>query len=55
MENIKALHEVFWGSSLLELKKSLPSHAIGAWFEPIVPKEMRGNVIKLEVPNAFFL
>jgi len=54
VENIKALHEVFWGSSLLELKKSLPSHAIGAWFEPIVPKEMRGNVIKLEVPNAFF-
>lgn len=54
MENINALHESFWGSSLLELKKTLPSHAIGAWFEPIVPKEMRGNVIKLEVPNSFF-
>jgi chromosomal replication initiator protein len=36
------------------LKKTLPSHAVGAWFEPIMPKEIRGNVIKLEVPNAFF-
>ena len=36
------------------LKKTLPSHAVGAWFEPIMPKGMRGNVIKLEVPNAFF-
>ena len=32
----------------------MPSHAVGAWFEPIMPKGMRGNVIKLEVPNAFF-
>ena len=54
MENIKTLHESFWESSLLKLKKTLPSHAIGAWFEPIVPKAMSGNVIKLEVPNAFF-
>ena len=54
MENIKTLHESFWKSSLLKLKKTLPSHAIGAWFEPIVPIAMSGNVIKLEVPNAFF-
>ena len=54
MENIKPLHESVWESSLLVLKKTLPSHAVGAWFEPIMPKEMRGNVIKLEVPNAFF-
>ena len=54
MENIKPLHELIWESSLLMLKKTLPSHAVGAWFEPIMPKEMRGNVIKLEVPNAFF-
>ena len=54
MENIKPLHESIWESSLLMLKKTLPSHAVGAWFEPIMPKEMRGNVIKLEVPNAFF-
>ena len=53
MENIKTLHESIWESSLLKLKKTLPSHAIGAWFEPIMPKAMRGNVIKLEVPNAF--
>ena len=54
MENIKPLHESIWESSLLMLNKTLPSHAVGAWFEPIMPKEMRGNVIKLEVPNAFF-
>lgn len=54
MENIKPLHESIWESSLLMLKKTLPSHAVGAWFEPIMPKGMRGNVIKLEVPNAFF-
>jgi len=54
VENIKTLHESFWKSSLLKLKKTLPSHAIGAWFEPIVPIAMSGNVIKLEVPNAFF-
>ena len=54
MENIKPLHESIWESSLLMLKKTLPSHAVGAWFEPIMPKGMRGNVIMLEVPNAFF-
>ena len=54
MDNLKSLHESVWEASFLRLKKTLPSHAIGAWFEPIVPKEMRGNLIKLQVPNAFF-
>ena len=36
------------------LKKSLPEHAIGAWFEPLKPVEFSGNKLILEVPNQFF-
>ncbi len=54
MENIKKSYETLWNSSLMYLKKIMPAHAISAWFEPVVPLGMRGNVIKLQVPNSFF-
>lgn len=43
-----------WGGVLSSLRKTLPSHALSAWFEPVDPIGFSGDKILLEVPNQFF-
>ena len=43
-----------WGGALSSLRKTLPSHALSAWFEPVDPIGFSGDKILLEVPNQFF-
>ena len=54
MENKKTNYLAVWEVAYNFLKKSLPEHAIGAWFEPLKPVEFSGNKLILEVPNQFF-
>ena len=56
MDNNKLSHVSLWGSVLDGLKDVLPDHAVGAWFDPIVPVEIKdGKTLVLEVPSKFFL
>ena len=43
-----------WSGVLSSLRKTLPSHALSAWFEPVDPIGFSGDKILLEVPNQFF-
>ena len=43
-----------WAGVLSSLRKTLPSHALSAWFEPVDPIGFSGDKILLEVPNQFF-
>ena len=54
MENKKTNYLAVWEVAYSHLKRSLPEHAIGAWFEPLKPVELSGNELILEVPNQFF-
>ena len=56
MDNNKLSHVWLWESVLNGLKDVLPDHAVGAWFDPIVPVEIKdGKTLVLEVPSKFFL
>ena len=55
MENIKNNVVGAWSQVHSHLEKTLPGHAIHAWFDPIVPVGFRENSFLLEVPNQFFL
>ena len=47
-------HKDLWNSIYSKLTKSLPTHAINTWFEPIVPIALTDNELVLEVPSQFF-
>ena len=47
-------HIDVWAGVLSSLRKTLPSHALSAWFEPVDPIGFSGDKILLEVPNQFF-
>jgi len=55
VDNIKKNVADAWFQVHGHLEKTLPGHAIHAWFEPIVPVGFRENSFFLEVPNQFFL
>lgn len=43
-----------WQPVLDALQRSLPEQAFHTWFEPLVPLEMREDVLLLRVPNRFY-
>ena len=55
MENIKYNVVRAWSQVHNHLEKTLPGHAIHAWFDPIVPVDFKESSFFLEVPNQFFL
>ena len=55
MDSIKKDVTGAWSQVHDHLEKTLPGHAIHAWFEPIVPVGFREKSFFLEVPNQFFL
>ena len=54
MENLKDNHVSVWERASGVLKSMLPSHAVHAWIEPIVSKDLKNNTLILAVPNRFF-
>ena len=47
-------HNVLWNTALESLEKSIPGHAISAWFESLKPVGFSGGKkIIIEVPNKF--
>ena len=56
MDNNNLRHVSLWGFVLNGLKDVLPDHAVSAWFDPVVPVEIKdGKTLVLEVPSKFFL
>src|SRR5690554_4839673 len=43
-----------WGNCLSFIKDNIQSQAFKTWFEPIVPVELAGNVLHIQVPSKFF-
>ena len=54
MENINKHHIVIWREAYDFLKSTLPSHAVHAWFDPVVSTGFERNTLLLSVPNQFF-
>ena len=54
MDNNSLTKNKIWDRAFSNLEKTLPGHAISAWFEPIKPIGLVDNEISLEVPNQFF-
>ena len=47
-------HDKLWQAIYDELAKTLPTHAINTWFEPVIPIAFSNSELVLEVPSQFF-
>lgn len=48
------MHEEIWNRCLKFIKDNLPDVNYVTWFEPIVPLKIKGEVLTIQVPSAFF-
>ena len=44
-----------WKNQKKEIKSKIPDHAYSTWVDPIKLIGFNDNVLKIEVPNQFFL
>ena len=44
-----------WKQTKKEIKSKIPDHAYSTWVDPIKLIGFNDNVLRLEVPNQFFL
>lgn len=56
VDNLKLseLNEV-WKTCLSLIKKDVPALTYNTWFIPIKPVSFKSNVLKIQVPNSFFI
>jgi chromosomal replication initiator protein len=45
----------FWRGCLDDLATRLPSQSMETWFRPILPRDLGGGRLRLEVPSQFFV
>ncbi len=43
-----------WGSCLRSIAAEIGEQSFKTWFQPIVPVELKGNVLTIQVPSAYF-
>jgi chromosomal replication initiator protein len=43
-----------WQNCLRVIKDIIPAKQFKTWFEPIVPRRLKNNVLTIEVPSSFF-
>ncbi len=44
----------FWRGCLEDLSSRLPTQSMETWFRPILPRDLEGGRLRLEVPSQFF-
>ena len=43
-----------WNRCLQVIRENVPEQSFKTWFEPIVPQQLSGNVLTIQVPSQFF-
>lgn len=46
---------IVWGDFLRIIKENVPTITFNTWFLPIKPVEIDGSILKIQVPNSFFI
>lgn len=47
--------KLIWGDFLRIIKENVPTITFNTWFLPIKPIEINNSVLKIQVPNSFFI
>ncbi|WP_027000615.1 chromosomal replication initiator protein DnaA [Eisenibacter elegans] len=47
-------HHTIWETCLQEIKAHIDDTAFSTWFEPIVPVQLKDDVLTIQVPSMFF-
>ena len=47
--------KIIWGDFLRIIKENVPTITFNTWFLPIKPVDVDDSVLKIQVPNSFFI